>query len=59
MEDDDIRLDLNNDAELDRWADKLCIPRDEFRRAAKQAGPRLGDVREHLIGGFSSGGPSS
>lgn len=59
MDDDDIQLDLHNRAELDRWADKLRVPRDEFRRAAEQAGPRLGDIRQHLIGGFTAAGPTS
>jgi hypothetical protein len=40
MDDDDIKLDLHNRAELDQWA-------------AEQAGPRLGDIRQHLINGFS------
>ena len=59
MDEDDIRLDLRNRAELDRWADKLRVPRDEFRRAAEHAGPRLGDIRQHLIGGFTAAGPTS
>jgi len=59
MNDDDIRLDLHNRTELDQWADKLCVPREEFRRAAEQAGPRLGDIRQHLIGGFTAAGPTS
>ncbi len=59
MNDDDIKLDLHDRAELDRWADRLRVPRDEFRRAAEQAGPRLGDIRQHLIGGFTAAGPTS
>lgn len=59
MNDDDLKLDLANKEELDRWAAKLGIPKDEFRRAAEQAGPRLGDIRQHLIGGFTGAGPTS
>jgi hypothetical protein len=59
MDDDDIELDLHDRGELDRWADKLRVPRDEFRRAAEQAGLRLGDIRQHLIGGFTAAGPTS
>ncbi len=59
VDDDDIRLDLHDRAELDRWADKLGVPKEEFRRAAEQAGPRLGDIRQHLIGGFTAAGPTS
>jgi hypothetical protein len=28
-------------------------------RAAEQAGPRLGDIRQHLIGGFTAARPTS
>jgi len=57
--DEDARVDLRNPADLDAWAKRLGVPADEFRRAAEQAGPRIGDIRQHLVGGFSSSGPSS
>ena len=55
----DTKVDPRRDADVDYWAGRLGISQDEFRRAAEQAGPRLGDIREHLIGGFTAAGPTS
>jgi hypothetical protein len=57
--DQDTKVDPRRDADVEHWAGRLGISKDEFRRAAEQAGPRLGDIREHLIGGFTSAGPTS
>jgi hypothetical protein len=56
---DDQHIDPQNDADIARWSKKLGVPKDELRSAAEQAGPRLGDIRQHLVGGFTSGGPTS
>ena len=44
---------------MEYWSSRLGVPKDEFRRAAERAGPRIGDIRQHLIGGFTSAGPTS
>jgi hypothetical protein len=56
---DDVRIDVRNDADLERWSRKLGVPKDEFRRAAEQAGPSIRDIRQHLVGGFTGAGPTS
>ena len=58
-QDEDARVDPRRDADVEHWARRLGISKDEFRRAAEQAGPRIGDIRQHLIGGFTSAGPTS
>jgi hypothetical protein len=58
-EGDGVRIDVRNEADLERWARKLGVPKDEFRAAAEQAGPWIRDIRQHLVGGFTSGGPTS
>jgi hypothetical protein len=56
---DDVRIDARNWAQVARWARELGVPEDQFRTAAEQAGPRLGDIKQHLIGGFTGAGPTS
>jgi hypothetical protein len=56
---EDERVDPRSDAQIDRWARRLGVPREEFKRAAERAGPRLGDIHQHLIGGFTAAGPTS
>jgi len=58
-EGDDVRIDVRDEKQLECWANKLKIPKDQFKRAAEQAGPRIGDIRQHLVGGFTRGGPTS
>jgi Protein of unknown function (DUF3606) len=53
------KVDPRREADVDYWAGRLRISKEEFRRAAEQAGPRLGDIRQHLIGGFTAAGPTS
>lgn len=54
-----VRVDPRDDADVTFWAERLGVPKDEFRRAAERAGPRIGDIRQHLIGGFTTAGPTS
>ena len=53
------KVDPRREADVEYWAGRFGISKDEFRRAAEQAGPRLGDIRQHLIGGFTAAGPTS
>jgi hypothetical protein len=57
--DQDVKIDPRRESDIEVWARRLGISKDEFRRAAEQAGPRLGDIRQHLIGGFTAAGPTS
>jgi len=57
--DQDVKIDPRRESDIEAWARRLGISKDEFRRAAEQAGPRLGDIRQHLIGGFTAAGPTS
>jgi hypothetical protein len=56
---DNVRIDVRNDADLERWSSKLGVPKEEFRTAAEQAGPWIRDIRQHLVGGFTGAGPTS
>ena len=58
-EDEDKRLDPRSEKDLDYWAERMDVPKDELKRAAEHAGPRIGDIRQHLVGGFSASGPTS
>ena len=58
-QDEDVRLDPRSDKDLNYWAERMGVPKDELRRAAELAGPRIGDIRQHLVGGFSASGPTS
>ena len=57
--DEDQQVDITVEREVDYWATRLGVPRLDFCRAAEQAGPRIGDIRQHLVGGFNPSGPSS
>src|SRR5437868_13395366 len=48
--DEDARLDFRSEKDLDYWAKLMDVPKDQLRRAAEQAGPRIGDIRQHLVG---------
>jgi hypothetical protein len=54
-QDEDAHLDPRSDKDLNYWAERMDVPKEELKRAAEQAGPRIGDIRQHLIGGFNSG----
>jgi len=53
------RIDVQNARELRHWCEKLQASEEEWRRAVDQVGPDAEKVREHLFGGFTSGGPTS
>ena len=57
--DEDARVDPRNSEDVRRWAERVGVSAEEFQRAAERAGPRIGDIRQYLIGGFASNGPSS
>lgn len=54
-QDENARLDPRSEQDLDYWSERMDVPKDELRRAAELAGPRIGDIRQHLVGGFTSG----
>lgn len=58
-QDQDVKIDPRRDSDIEVWAARLGISKEEFRGAAERAGPRLGDIRQHLIGGFTGAGPTS
>ncbi len=53
------RIDVQNPRELRYWCEQLRASEEELRRAVDQVGPQVEKVREHLVGGFTSGGPTS
>jgi hypothetical protein len=54
-----IEIDPRRESDLEYWARRLDVPKDELRRAAERAGPRIGDIRQHVIGGFTGAAPTS
>ena len=42
------RINVSQDYELDDWARKLGVSRDELRKAVETVGPMADDVRRHL-----------
>jgi hypothetical protein len=56
---DPKRIDVKDAGELRAWCEKLHASEAELRRAVDQVGPDPEKVREHLVGGFTSGGPTS
>jgi Protein of unknown function (DUF3606) len=53
------RIDAGSEADLERWARRWKVSKDELRRAIERVGPRVEDVRQYLIGGFTAPGPTS
>jgi hypothetical protein len=53
------RIDPKDGENLRYWCEKLRASEDEVRRAVDQVGPDADKVREHLMGGFTTAGPSS
>ena len=49
---DDERIDVTDEAALERWAERLCCSPQELRRAMEAVGPRLGDVKRALFEGL-------
>ena len=45
---DDQRINLDQDHEVNYWSKELGVSREELRRAVEQAGPMVKNVRLHL-----------
>ena len=45
---DDVRINVDQDHELNYWSEKLGVSPDELRKAVHDAGPMEEDVRRHL-----------
>jgi hypothetical protein len=45
---DDQRINLDQDHEVNYWSKELGVSREELRRAVEQAGPIVKNVRQHL-----------
>ena len=53
------KIDPKDQDNLHYWCEKLRASEEEVRRAVDQVGPDPDKVREHLMGGFTTAGPSS
>lgn len=51
--DENERVDVRDEAGLERWAKRLKVPKEELRKVAERVGPRVGDIRQNLVGGFN------
>jgi Protein of unknown function (DUF3606) len=45
---DDVRIDADQDHQVQYWADKLGVSREQLRSAVRAAGPMVKDVQRHL-----------
>ena len=45
---DNQRINLDQDHEVNYWSKELGVSREELRRAVEQAGPMVKNVRQHL-----------
>jgi hypothetical protein len=45
---DDARINLDQDYEVNYWANEFGVSRDQLRSAVAKAGPMVRDVRAHL-----------
>jgi hypothetical protein len=45
---DNARINPDQDHEVSYWARRLRVSRDEVRRAIKQGGPMVKNIRQHL-----------
>ena len=52
-------IDVNEPRSLRDWCEKLQASEEEVRRAVDQVGRDADKVRQHLVGGFTSAGPTS
>jgi hypothetical protein len=59
MADDEARIEVASEESLAYWSEKLGAPKEELRHTVQKVGPRVKDVREHLVGGFTTAGPTS
>jgi hypothetical protein len=46
---DDQRINVDNDAEMARWANSLCTSVETLRRAIAAVGPQLNDVKRYVF----------
>ena len=53
------QIDPKDAASVRYWCERLRASEEELRRAVDQVGPNPEKVREHLMGGFNSAGPTS
>lgn len=53
------KIDTSDPGALRYWCEKLHASEEELKRAVEQVGPDAAKVREHLVGGFTTGGPTS
>ncbi len=51
--DKDDRIDVRDEASLERWAKRLKVSKEELRKVAERVGPKVGDIRQNLVGGFN------
>jgi hypothetical protein len=56
---DHERVEVTDRKALSSWSRFLGVSEEELRKAVEQAGPRIGDIRQHLVGGFHTAGPTS
>jgi hypothetical protein len=45
----DERIDIHDDAQVARWAGRLCISPEELREAVAKVGSSVVDVKRHLL----------
>ena len=45
----DQRINVNDDAEMARWANSLCTSEETLREAIAAVGPRLDDVKRYMF----------
>jgi hypothetical protein len=45
---DDERINVEQDHEVNYWSEKLGVSREQLRKAVQAAGPMVKDVQRHL-----------
>lgn len=45
---DAARINLDQDYEIQYWAEKFIVSKDELKKAVQVAGPMVKDVEKHL-----------
>ena len=45
---DDARINVDQDHEVNYWSEKLGVSREQLRKAVQAAGPMVKDVQRHL-----------
>ena len=56
---DNERIDPKDESALSYWSEQWRVPKPELRHAIEKVGPKVADVRRHLVGGFTPAGPTS